>query len=225
LKLDLFNNKNKEPQKNFIQNFIQELTEALEKSNIKNEEKQNSIFNQVQIDKKVTAEYRDKMRVERNKILNDYAKSSSYKGDMYYIYDKNSMNEDTYNIYLCKLGESSKVIEVQAKDLPEGAGLDSVLRIENGKYILDNEATDNILDNLSEKFDELIEEQNNEIEKARIENHIYEVADISDNRVWLEDKTINSGVCFEETVFSEDNIRDLSVGEKFEYINGEYKKV
>lgn len=225
MKLDLFNNKRKDDDKNFIQEFIEELTEAVQKNSVKNEIKENSIFNQFQIDKKVTAECRDKMRVERIKILNNYAKDTENKGDMYYIYEKNSTKENTYNLYLCKPGETNKVIEVKKENLPENATFDSILRMKNGKYILDKDATSNILKKMNTKFDELIDEQNTKISELRIENNIYEIVDIIGNRVWLEDKTENLGNCFEEVIFSNDDINNLSVGDKFEYLNGEYKAI
>ena len=37
---------------------------------------------------KMTTEYRDKMLLERNEILQKYAENTLDKSDMYYIYDK-----------------------------------------------------------------------------------------------------------------------------------------
>ena len=79
MNLDIFNNlaenlKNKK----IVEKFIDELNKTLEKSNNGN------IIN----NEELTTEYRDKMLLERNEILQKYADLTSEKGDMYYIYVK-----------------------------------------------------------------------------------------------------------------------------------------
>jgi len=128
-----------------ISNFIEELSDFLEdKINIKHEESTLSMLDIVQEEQKVTVEYRDKMLLERSDILNNYVKETIDKGTMYYIYSKDLENDNIYNLCICEDGKSHDVIQVDNKDLPSGAGIDSALRIENGKYILDVEANQEI---------------------------------------------------------------------------------
>jgi hypothetical protein len=75
VELNIFNinlsmdNKNREK----ISEFAKELSEFLKKD----EKTETSILEQVQNEQRVTVEYRDKMHVERNNILNNYAKENS----------------------------------------------------------------------------------------------------------------------------------------------------
>ena len=86
VELNIFNinlnidNKNREE----VSEFIKELSDYLEKDN----ERQVSILDRVQNSEKVTVMYRDKMYIERNKIINKYAKENQDNGTMYYIYNK-----------------------------------------------------------------------------------------------------------------------------------------
>ena len=58
-------------------------------------------------DIKLTTIYRDKMNVEKMRILNDYSNQTINKGTMYYIYSQSSEN---YNLYICEEGKSHEII-------------------------------------------------------------------------------------------------------------------
>lgn len=210
-----------------IQNFINELSDFLEdKVNISNEMKDLSIIDRVQEEQKVTVEYRDKMLLERSNILNNYAKQSLDKGTMYYIYSNDFDNNSIYNLCICEEAKSHNVIQVDRKDLPNGTGVDSALRIENGKYILDVEATYEISKQTKNMIDRLLEEQTKYLNSKRIEGHIYEVGEKEIDRVWLFDITKNdaNGIeGIEEIEFSMNLLNEVTEGDKVEYINGRYQ--
>ena len=223
MELNIFNininmdNKNREE----VSEFIKELSDYLEKNN----EKEISILEQVQNNNKLTAIYKDKMFIERNKILSNYAKENQDKGILYYIYNK---EEDTnfYHVCICEESKSNIVIEAKKEELPEAASLDTVLRKENGKYIVDTRATFIIRKQTKEMINRLLKEQEKYMQSNRLEGHIYEVGEIENDRVWLYDITKNSinGVeAFEEIDFPLELLNKLKEGTQVIYQNERYE--
>jgi len=209
-----------------VQNFIKELSEFIgekrgDKQNM--QRKEQSLIQSLLEQNKLTTEYRDKMHVERSHILNNYAEQTKDKGAMYYIYNKDDDKIDTYHLCMCDKDNSHKVIKVEGKDLPQGAGVDTVLRMENGKYTIDKEATNKVYERMEEKAEQLIKEQSQKMEEKRIEGHDYEVVEVSSKEVTLIDitKDRNNGECFEELV-SKQNFQNVKEGDILKYINGEY---
>lgn len=227
--LNIFNSLNINNKGNdIIQGFIKELSEFLEKNITKNNllntnGKELSMIEQIQKNQKVTVKYRDKMIIERRNILNNYAKETYEKGTMYFIYDKNSRKENTYNVCICEEGKGHEIIEINKKDLPKEAEIDSVLRIENGKYVLDMEATEQISKKMTEMIDKLLQEQKQYLENNRIEGHIYEVGEKENDRVWLYDITKDVGEGIEEINFPLELLNKVTEGTKLKYENGNYQ--
>ena len=223
MELNIFNinlnidNKNREE----VSEFIKELSNYLENNN----ERQVSVLEQVQNDKKITVMYRDKMYVERNKILNNYAKENEEKGVLYYIYNK-VQDTNTYLLSICEENKLNAIIEVQKEELPEGISVDTVLREENGKYIVDTIATFIIRKQIEEMVNKLLKEQKKYLQSNRLEGHVYEVGEVESDRVWLYDITKNSvnGVeAFEEINFPLELINKVTEGTKVIYRNGSYE--
>ncbi|MBQ2835952.1 MAG: hypothetical protein IJE68_03875 [Clostridia bacterium] len=220
MNLDLFNNLiNNTKEDNVIQSFIKELGEFLENT----KKAPVSIVQKIQDERKLTTEYRDKFNIERNKILNSYAKKTSDKGTMYYVYSKNSKKDDIYNLCICEEGKSHEINTVKENQLPKGAGVASVLREENGKYVLDKEATEEVLEQLTQIADQLLEEQTQQLNAYRIEGHSYEVVENLGDRVFLIDISANNCDCFEEIDFPEDLMEQATEGTIFKYIKGKYQ--
>lgn len=216
MRLDLSNNIDNNTK--FIQDFLKELQDYLEKEvNI-------PLINPTHNENKIITEFRDKMYIERSEILNDYAKQTSNRGEMYYIYDKNSKLQDGYNLCICKEENSHTIIEGNSNILPKGATIGSVLRKFEGNYILDNEATKDISERIEKMKDELLEKQTEFLNSKRVEGHIYEVSENGNDRVWIFDITNNSDEALEEISFSKELLQDAKVGDLFVYENGEYKK-
>ncbi len=216
MKLDLINgiaNNTK-----FVQDFIKELQDYLERK------EDISLINPIHKGNKIITEFRDKMYIERSKILNDYAKQTIDKGQMYYIYDKNSKLEYVYNLCICEDEKSHIIIEANRNILPNDAKMGSILRKLKDSYILDNEATKDISERIEKMKDELLEKQTEFLNSKRIEDHIYEVSENGKDRIWLFDITSNSDEALEEIDFPKELLQNAKVGDLFIYKNGEYKQ-
>ena len=233
MNLDLVNNIVKDLKNNkLVQGFIKELQNYLESSISKNsytniEREDIPLVNSTNNENKITANYRDKMYIKRADILNNYAKSTLDKGKMYYIYDKNSKMSDGYNLCICEEGNSHTVIEKSKADLPKGAKIGSVLRAVEDEFVLDEEATKEISQEIYIMQDELLEEQTRFLESKRIEGHIYEMSENSGNRAWLCDITNGNGDGIEEVEeidFPKELLNDGKEGDLFIYENGRYQK-
>ena len=215
MKLDLFNNLGKSiKENNIIQNFIEELGEFLEK----NEINEQSLVQKTLNGRALNTRYRDKINIERQNIINDYSKKY---GEIYYIYNKRADNN--YGIVSHKNGEADLDIWVKESKLPKGAGVDSVLREENGKFVLDKSATKEIQQELTEMINKLLKEQEDRLKELRVEGHVYEFVEKSGNTVLLNDVTRDTGECFEEIDFPSELLKGVKQGDKFQFVDGEYK--
>lgn len=222
MNLDLFKDLIKSTKENdIVQSFIKELGDCL-KNNLNNNEKNQIPLVQKIIDGRIlTTRYRDEINIQRHDIINNYSKEHSEQGEFYYVYNKRSNN--TYGIVSHKNGEDGANIGIKESQLPEGAGVDSVLREKNGKYTLDEVATEELQEELTEMINRLLERQDNELKKQRVEGHLYEFVEKSGDTVWLIDKTKNDGNCFEEVDFPSDVLDKATEGRVFQYINGGYQ--
>ena len=208
MNLDIFENLiDKVKENEFIQNFTKELEKNIENS------MQKSMLEKFVSDNKIISEYKDKMLINRNMILQELNNN-----EMYYIYDKKGSD---YLATICESGKSHDVIRISEKDVKSNAKIDSVLRKINDKFELDEETTNIVKIKQEEKFNEILEEQNKIMESRRIEGHIYEYVEGSKDSVWLIDNNLNNGDVFEER--QQEVFKDAQEGDIFEYINGEYK--
>jgi len=193
--------------------FQNELDEALNSENI-NDDKL-SLIEKIEQNNKLITEFRDKIKLARFKILNEYAKKT---GEMYFIYSKT----DTYNLSVCKEGKSHEIIKVDIKKIPVNADVDSVLRINNGKYILDEQATKYIKERTINIIEKILKEQAEYLAEKRIEGHIYEVTEKGTDRVWLYDKNADCGEIIEEIEFPLELLDKIEETDTVKYENGKY---
>ena len=224
MNLDIFNNLiNKAKENNIVENFLNELNNYLENNLSKSDDNELSLLQKIYNTGKVTVEYRDKMLLERENILENYAKETKSKGTMYYLYNKDT-EDNKYHISICEEGNSRVVIEAEKNELPKGAGVDSVLRKVNGKYVLDVEATRIVNEQISEMVDNLLNEQTRSLKEWRKEGHLYTVTENTGDRVWLLDSTYDSqnGICVDDVEFPKELLDVAKEGTVFRYINGEY---
>ena len=203
---------------NVIQSFIKELGEFLGKNS---QRSQVPLVQKILDGRTLTTKYRDEINVQRHNIINKYSKENAEKGEFYYVYNKRSDN--TYGIVMHKNGEAGINIGIKESQLPEGAGVDCVLRVKKGKYVLDREATEKVQGELTEMINKLLEEQDSKLEAQRIEGHIYEFVEKSGNTVWLIDETDSIKGCFQETNFPTELLDNATQGTMFQYVDGEYQ--
>lgn len=208
MNLDIFENLiDKVKENEFIQNFTKELEKNMENS------MQKSMLEKFVSDNKIISEYKDKMLINRNMILQELNNN-----EMYYIYDKKGSD---YLATICEKGKSHEIIRIPERDVKSNVKIDSVLRKTNDKFELDEETTRLVKNKMEEMFKKILEEQNKMMESRRIDVHIYEYVEGSKNSVWLMDNNLNNGEVFEE--IQQEVFKDAQEGDLFEYINGEYK--
>lgn len=222
MNLDLFNNLiNKNKENNVIQNFINELGEFMENNLSNNERNQESLVQKILDGRTLTTEYRDKINIERHNIVKNYSKENIEQGEFYYVYSIGADN--TYGVVKHKNEESGSDIWVKESQLPRGAGVDSVLRVEKGKFVLDENATQIIQEELTKMINKLLKEQDTSLKLQRVEGHIYEFVEKMGNTVELIDITNDTGECFEEINFPSELLDKATQGSLFQYVNGEYQ--
>ncbi len=224
---DLFNNLK---ENKFVQNFIKELSNYLEKNLINSTE--NNSWNNLLSDnleignKKIISKYKNEMLLERINILQNYASKTKDKGEMYYIYDINSNNKE-YNLCICESNKSNKVITKKIEDLPEGSTLGCVLRKQGENFILEKEDTLFIENEINNMIKEKIKEQEQYLDSKRIDGHIYEADEKYSGRIWLYDLNNKMGKSIEgieEIEFPKNLYETVKKGDKFIFQNGKYEK-
>lgn len=213
MNLDIFENLiDKVKSNEFIQNFTKELEKSIDNS------MQKSVLDKFVNENRIISEYKDKMLIARNEILQEQAQKNSENGEIYYIYDKKGSE---YLATICEKNRSNEIIKIPENDVKSNIKIDSVLRKENGQLELDEEITEIVKNEMKEKFDEILEEQNKVMESRRIDGHTYEFVEGLKDSVWLIDNDSNNGDVFEE--ISQDIFKNAQEGDLFEYIDGEYK--
>lgn len=218
-----------------MQNFINELSKHLENNITNNSRISNNdcSFNDLHSDdlmlhgEKIIVRYRDKMLTERREILQRYSEQTKEKGAMYYIYDVNSVDSNSFNLCICEKGKSHEVITKSKDELPEGATLGSVLRKKDIGFVIDYEGTKSVGKEINAMIKEKIEEQHEYLDSKRVERHIYEVGEKYLGRIWLYDLDSAKGneiEGIEEIEFPKDLYKEAKEGDLFIYQNGKYEK-
>ena len=227
--LNFFRNMNssRDDREGFFKEFTDMLEKSLSRDDVRsvNNEKEFSLLQQVQNDHKLITDFRDKMNVERRNILEEYAKETEDKGEMYFIYNKDSQGDNKYHLTLCSEGKSNQVIEVEKSELPVGAGVDSVLRMQNGEYVLDSRATEVVSKQIQNMVNSVLDEQKQFLQEQRVEGHVYEVGEVETDRVLLFNITKDDGNGFEEIEFPEKLLTQVIEGTKVKFENGKYSIV
>ena len=77
---------------------------------------------------------------------------------------------------------------------------------------------------MTQKFQELFEEQNQKMQERRVEGHLYEFVEKAGNSIFLIDKNENTGKVFEEVEFKPEIFENAKEGDTFQYLNGQYQK-
>ena len=229
---DLFNNLK---ENKFVQNFMKELSNYLE-NNITNNSKigdtdykWNDLFSDdlTLYNNKITVKYRDEMLTERSNILQNYVENTKEEGEMLYIYNISTNERNSYDLCRFKPGKNQEVITKPIEKLPEGTELGSILRKQEEKFILDQEATKIVGEEVNTMIREKIEEQNQYLDSTRIEGHTYEAGEKYSGRIWLYDldNAAEGGIeGIEEIEFPKDLYATAKEGDLFVYENGEYHK-
>ncbi len=150
---------------------------------------------------------------------------------MYFVKDSkktfwsNNERQNDNNFYTILKAENGKIdkVEISKADMPKNIKVNDVFRIENGEYIVDDIATGELKEEITNMAKEIIEEQNINLENHRKEGHLYMVSEeLGNNRV-LQDLTDKSEKQFEEVNIPTDILDKATEGTVLKYINGEYE--
>ena len=200
-----------------IQNFLNELKnskEVVQEENI-------GILEKIESKNKLSIGTRNLMESKMEEILKEYAKETIDKGKLYFLVEKS----ETDNLYITYKYEENddSVLKIPEIELPNNAKVNSILRLENEKYVLDEEATMEIETRINNMAEEQIKEQNRVLGEYRKEGHLYRVSENINNSVFLWDLTDKPQMEIEEVDFPEELLNIATEGRIFEYINGTYR--
>lgn len=227
---ELANNLKESLNKNKVaQNFVNELGEYLEKniseklgdlSNLNTEKM--GILEQIETQRKVSRVSRNTMKNRMSEVLGEYAKQTAQKGEMCFVVSKKNENYTIFK-YVGGNEKIEKIEKIEKNIMPSNAGVNSVLRIENGEYKLDEEDTINVQNEITKMANEILERQDEKLNQFRKEGHLYMVEEDRLNEIYLTDitdKTENE--VLEEVDFPNELISEAGEGTIFQYQDGQY---
>ena len=213
--LDRINNLVNSVKKNVdTQNFINELKEEVD-----NPKECIGILDKFKNENKLALGTKNKMDSKMDEILKDYAKETADNGDLYYIVEK---KENEYIVYKYE-NEEDSVLKILESDLPSDVKIDTVLRLKDENYYIDEDATLEIEKRILNMANELLEEQSKVLEDYRKEGHLYRVSEKINEAIFLNDITDNPGFEVEEVDFPEELLSNANEGTIFIYEDGTYK--
>lgn len=150
---------------------------------------------------------------------------------MYFVKDSKKAywlnNEEHYNnnVYAVLKVENNKIEEreVNKRDMPENIGVNDVFRIENDKYVIDNTATKDLRKEIINMAEQIIDRQNENLDRYRKEGHLYMVSEELGNNRFLLDLTDASNSEFEEVNIPKDLLDRATEGSVLKFTNGSYE--
>lgn len=228
---DLFNDLK---ENKFVQNFINELSDYL-KNNAKNTSDNKGekipIIEKILSERNVATGDANSIRWREDDTIIKYADKTGNNKPMYFVKDSKKAywlnNERHYNnnVYVVLKVKNSKIeeIEINKEEMPKDIGVNDVFRIENGKYMLDNIATKELQEEITNMAEKIIDKQNINLDKYRKEGHLYMVKEELGNNRFLWDLTDAPEIEFEEANFPKELLDKATQGAVFKYTNGQYE--
>ena len=227
MSLDFFNNlkenlSNNEVISNITEGIQDFLTEVSDRLN-DNENNNLDIVSEITTARTTSLSSENSTMKARDEILREYAKNTTDKGDLYFIFNKIKDSDDYRVIQMGK--DIDTTLKVNVNELPEGSGLNQVMRLKDGKFELDEIGTENVLNKIYKKAEEILDTQDRELQEYRKEGHIYVVTEDINNRIFLWDTTSKPDFEIEEVNFPRQLLNEAKEGNKFIYKNGEYERI
>lgn len=222
MNLDFLNNLGNNLKENkIVQNFMKELGEYLEKNISTNlfSKEENGILTQIQDERNTSIISRNTMKNHMSEILKSYAQKTSEQGEMCFI---SSKKDDNYTVFKYT-DNKENIIQLDKNELPERTGINSILRIVNGEYILDEVATKEVTNEITQMANSVLDKQDKQLEEFRREGHLYIVEEDRNDRIYLTDITdTTNNIVIEEVDFPKKLLNQASEGTVFQYKNGGY---
>lgn len=225
MKLDLFKEVKNTLEKIDVQDFISELSDYLknfiEKINDKLSENTEKFTTITQIEEQYNLTYQSAITLnkENSKNLKEYAKNMSEDEKMYYVSYKYE-NKDNYSISEYDNEGNWKNLMVSSEELPKDVMPSMVLRKEKDKFVIDEKATEEIINKAIENAKQIANEQNTELDYLRQEDCLYYVVDGNLESAYLQN--LNIDVIFEEVDLPEELKGKIWKDDFLIYKNGEY---
>ncbi len=225
MSLEFFNNLKQNLEKNDtlsklvdgVTDFIGELSEALQNVDNKNDI---DIVTQIASENKLSIASENEINKVRIEVLNEFANNTKDEEKLYFVFNKVN-GEENYRVWEMKDNKRIQT-EVNKKDLPLDAKVNSVMRMEEGKLVVDKETTGKVLNEITERAKEIIDKQNKKIEDYKKDGHTYLVTEDIKGRVFLWDSTEKSKYEIEDVNFPEELKEKAKEGNSFLYQNGKY---
>ena len=203
---------------NGVTEFIDELTKVLQSEGVIG--KDVDIVTQIANTNKLSIASENEIDKERTNVLQEYANTTKDEGNLYFVFNK-VKKEDSYRIWTI---DSNKVTqnEISKNDLPNDISVNCVMRMNNGKFILDSEATKIVTNEIRNRANKIIEKQNQKIQDYKKEGHTYLVTEDINGRIFLWDSTEKPKFEIEDVNFPEELKDKAKEGNSFLYKNGTY---
>ena len=213
--LDFFRNlcRKRNKTENKTDEFIEELSEYLDEEK---EVKKMGIIEKLKSETGVSNISEVKMLQKQNDIIKEYA-----NGDNIYFISKRDDEKNNYIVFNFE-NDKKHTIRLTQEELPDNVEINCILRKENDKYILDEEGTKHVQDEIEKMTKEVLQEQNDELEKYRQEGHLYIVKEDINDSIYLFDITSNPEFSIEEVDFPKELRSEATEGTVFKYENGQY---
>ncbi|MDO5555647.1 MAG: hypothetical protein Q4G09_03045 [Clostridia bacterium] len=226
MKLDLLNEIfNNLKENKFVQNFINELSNYLDKN------AEQPIIEDILSKNNVTTGNENSIRLKLDNVVLNYANQNFSNNSMCFVKDGKKTfwlnNKINYNndVYVVLKVNNNKIeeIEINKKSMPKNINVNDVFKMEKGNYVIDNVATKELKEEIINMANEIIDKQNLNLEKHRKEGHLYMVTEELGNNRFLWDLTDASKVEFEEVNLSKDLLEKATQGIVLKYTNGNYE--
>ena len=179
----------------------------------------------------VTTGNENSIRNNFNDVILEYANKNFKSETMYFVQDSKKTywenNEEHYDndFYSVLKAENNKIekIEINKKDMPKDIGVNDVFKIIDGKYMIDNSATNELQKEIRNMAEEIINKQNEKLNSYRKEGHLYMVSEEVGNNRFLYDLTDAPDFEFEEVSIPKNLLDRATEGSVLKYTNGTYE--
>ena len=107
--------------------------------------------------------------------------------------------------------------------MPKDLGVNDLFKIIDGKYMIDNSATNELQKEIRNMAEEIINKQNEKLNSYRKEGHLYMVSEEVGNNRFLYDLTDAPDFEFEEVSIPKNLLDRATEGSVLKYTNGTYE--
>lgn len=218
---------------NEYSNNMNKINNVKEKNNIKeSDSKTDDILQNLKIGiiedflnkNKVSLVSKNQIEEEEENILKGYVGSQLSDLTIYYVAGISSKKTEKVILYRYDKN-SDEILTIDKKELPQNFYINSILRLVDDKYILDEKISKEIKEELEKMLENIIQNQNDELKMYRKENHFYKVEEDIESRIYLYDITAKPEFSIEEVGFPEELLEFAKEGSVFLYKDEKYTYV